>query len=171
MYVARIPNRSSPPAYLLRESYRENGKVKNRGSSGGSVVRMSPAVVRRSSRTSRTSAQARQKGPPLPPSPSHRPLETRGEGRCDGDGGRGLTEPVGNTRLTIIDFTPQLLTTLPPDGPSFCPVMPDKTHLYLAKTLQIHPQILAKSQTLQALRFRVCNASPVLPTSNRTFFP
>lgn len=30
MYIARIPNRSSPPAYLLRESYRENGKVKNR---------------------------------------------------------------------------------------------------------------------------------------------
>jgi transposase len=30
MYVARIPNRSSPPAYLLRESYREGGKVKNR---------------------------------------------------------------------------------------------------------------------------------------------
>ena len=30
MYVARIPNRNSPPAYLLRESYRENGCVKNR---------------------------------------------------------------------------------------------------------------------------------------------
>ena len=30
MYVARIPNRSSPPAFLLRESYREGGKVKNR---------------------------------------------------------------------------------------------------------------------------------------------
>ncbi len=30
MYVARIPNRSSPPAYLLRESYRQGGKVKNR---------------------------------------------------------------------------------------------------------------------------------------------
>jgi transposase len=30
MYIARIPNRSSPPAYLLRESYREAGKVKNR---------------------------------------------------------------------------------------------------------------------------------------------
>jgi transposase len=30
MYVARIPNRSSPPTYLLRESYRENGRVKNR---------------------------------------------------------------------------------------------------------------------------------------------
>jgi hypothetical protein len=30
MYVAVIPNRGSPPAILLRESYRENGKAKNR---------------------------------------------------------------------------------------------------------------------------------------------
>ncbi len=30
MYVARVPNRTSPPAYLLREGYREDGKVKNR---------------------------------------------------------------------------------------------------------------------------------------------
>jgi transposase len=30
MYVARVPNRHSPPAYLLREGYRENGKVKSR---------------------------------------------------------------------------------------------------------------------------------------------
>jgi transposase len=30
MYVAKVPNRGSPPTYLLRESYRENGKVKNR---------------------------------------------------------------------------------------------------------------------------------------------
>ena len=30
MYVARVPNRESPPAILLRESYREDGKVKNR---------------------------------------------------------------------------------------------------------------------------------------------
>ena len=30
MYIARIPNRNSPPTYLLRESYRENGQVKNR---------------------------------------------------------------------------------------------------------------------------------------------
>ena len=30
MYIARIPNRTSPPAILLREGYRENGKVKNR---------------------------------------------------------------------------------------------------------------------------------------------
>ena len=30
MYVARVPNRGSPPAILLRQSYREGGKVKNR---------------------------------------------------------------------------------------------------------------------------------------------
>jgi DDE family transposase len=30
MYVATVPNRGSPPAILLRESYREGGKVKNR---------------------------------------------------------------------------------------------------------------------------------------------
>jgi hypothetical protein len=30
MYVARVPNRGSPPAVLLRESYREGGKVKTR---------------------------------------------------------------------------------------------------------------------------------------------
>lgn len=30
MYISSIPNRKSPPAVLLRESFRENGKVKNR---------------------------------------------------------------------------------------------------------------------------------------------
>lgn len=30
MYVASVPNRNSPPAILLRESFRENGKVKTR---------------------------------------------------------------------------------------------------------------------------------------------
>jgi len=30
MYVATVPNRTSPPAILLRESFRLNGKVKNR---------------------------------------------------------------------------------------------------------------------------------------------
>jgi hypothetical protein len=30
MYVTRVPNRGSPPAVLLRESYRKGGKVKNR---------------------------------------------------------------------------------------------------------------------------------------------
>src|SRR5258708_31793721 len=30
MYVVRVPNRGSPPAALLRESYGQDGKVKNR---------------------------------------------------------------------------------------------------------------------------------------------
>jgi hypothetical protein len=30
MYITRVPNRGSPPAVLLRESYRQGGKVKNR---------------------------------------------------------------------------------------------------------------------------------------------
>jgi hypothetical protein len=30
MYVAVVPNRNSPPAFLLREAFREDGKVKNR---------------------------------------------------------------------------------------------------------------------------------------------
>jgi transposase len=30
MYITAVPNRGSPPAILLRESYREGGKVKNR---------------------------------------------------------------------------------------------------------------------------------------------
>jgi hypothetical protein len=30
MYVVKVPNRGSPPAVLLRESFREGGKVKNR---------------------------------------------------------------------------------------------------------------------------------------------
>src|SRR6266550_69104 len=30
MYISTIPNRNSPPAILLRESFREKGKVKNR---------------------------------------------------------------------------------------------------------------------------------------------
>ncbi len=30
MYVTAVPNRNSPPAILLRESYRQDGKVKTR---------------------------------------------------------------------------------------------------------------------------------------------
>ena len=30
MYIEAVPNRNSPPAILLRESYRENGKVRKR---------------------------------------------------------------------------------------------------------------------------------------------
>lgn len=29
MYIVSVPNRNSPPAVLLRESYREDGRVKN----------------------------------------------------------------------------------------------------------------------------------------------
>ncbi len=38
MYIAKVPNRGSPPAYLLRESYREDGKVKNRTLANLSVL-------------------------------------------------------------------------------------------------------------------------------------
>src|SRR6266516_4682802 len=37
MYITRVPNRNSPPAVLLRESYRGGGKVKNR-----TVANLSP---------------------------------------------------------------------------------------------------------------------------------
>ena len=30
MYVESVPNRNSPPAVLLRESFRQNGRVKKR---------------------------------------------------------------------------------------------------------------------------------------------
>jgi hypothetical protein len=30
MYIEAVPNRNSPPAVLLRESFRENGKIKKR---------------------------------------------------------------------------------------------------------------------------------------------
>ena len=30
MYIATVPNRNSPPAILLRQSFRENRKVRNR---------------------------------------------------------------------------------------------------------------------------------------------
>ena len=30
MYIESIPNRSSPPAVLLRESFREDGKIRKR---------------------------------------------------------------------------------------------------------------------------------------------
>ncbi len=49
MYIATIPNRSSPPAILLRESYREKGKVKNRTLANlSSLTPYSIDVLRRS---------------------------------------------------------------------------------------------------------------------------
>ncbi len=46
MYVARVPNRGSPPAILLRESYREGGQVKNR-----TLANLSRGPTKRSTRS------------------------------------------------------------------------------------------------------------------------
>ena len=43
MYVTEIPNRDSPPAILLRESYRENGKVRTR--TIANISRLRPAQI------------------------------------------------------------------------------------------------------------------------------
>jgi hypothetical protein len=43
MYVATVPNRNSPPAILLRESYREAGKVKSR--TIANVTHLRPAQI------------------------------------------------------------------------------------------------------------------------------
>jgi hypothetical protein len=43
MYIATVPNRKSPPAILLRESYRENGKVKTR--TIANLTRWAPARI------------------------------------------------------------------------------------------------------------------------------
>ena len=43
MLIARIPNRKSPPAILLRESYRENGKVKTR--TLANLSKLPPAAI------------------------------------------------------------------------------------------------------------------------------
>jgi transposase len=49
MYIATIPNRNSPPAILLRESYREKGKVKNRTLANlSSLPPLSIDILRRS---------------------------------------------------------------------------------------------------------------------------
>ena len=49
MYITTIPNRNSPPAVLLRESYREDGKVKTRTLSNlSSLPPQSIEVLRRS---------------------------------------------------------------------------------------------------------------------------
>ena len=49
MYVAIVPNRGSPPAILLRESYREGGKVKKRTLANLSALSMEQVdLVRRS---------------------------------------------------------------------------------------------------------------------------
>ena len=43
MYIEAVPNRSSPPAILLRESYRDNGKVRKR--TLANLSRWPPALV------------------------------------------------------------------------------------------------------------------------------
>ncbi|MBI4936921.1 MAG: IS1634 family transposase [Nitrosomonadales bacterium] len=43
MYVATVPNRNSPPAILLRESYREHGQVKTR--TLANITHLGPAKV------------------------------------------------------------------------------------------------------------------------------
>jgi hypothetical protein len=43
MYIEAVPNRSSPPAILLRESYREGGKVKKR--TLANLSKLPPRVV------------------------------------------------------------------------------------------------------------------------------
>jgi hypothetical protein len=42
MYIEAVPNRNSPPAILLRESYREDGKVRKR-----TLCNLSVSVSRR----------------------------------------------------------------------------------------------------------------------------
>ena len=43
MYIASVPNRNSPPAVLLRESYRDAGKVKKR--TLANLTKWPPALV------------------------------------------------------------------------------------------------------------------------------
>ena len=43
MYIESVPNRDSPPAVLLRESYREAGKVRKRTLANLSCL--SPEVI------------------------------------------------------------------------------------------------------------------------------
>jgi hypothetical protein len=43
MFVTTVPNRGSPPAVLLRESYREDGKIKSR-----TLANLSAGLSRRS---------------------------------------------------------------------------------------------------------------------------
>ncbi|MDN5874127.1 MAG: IS1634 family transposase [Sinobacteraceae bacterium] len=43
MYIATVPNRNSPPATLLRESYRENGQVKSR--TLANLSKLPPAAI------------------------------------------------------------------------------------------------------------------------------
>jgi hypothetical protein len=73
MYVARIPNRDSPPAVLLRESYREEGKVKSRSSRARSPTSpIGPRASATSNRATSTSAQKLSRAS-LPQLAAHQP--------------------------------------------------------------------------------------------------
>ena len=72
----------------------------------------------------KASARARQKGPPLPPSPSHRPQErrARADATAKAEGARGSTNMVFPKAF---DVNQLCLRTQLPDEPSFCtPVLP-----------------------------------------------
>ena len=62
MYVTAIPNRNSPPAILLRESYREDGKVKTR--TIANITHLRPAQIE--AIRGALSGAASVAGPPLP---------------------------------------------------------------------------------------------------------
>ena len=44
MYITRIPNRGSPPAILLREGYRQDGRVKTRTLANLSKLQTRPSA-------------------------------------------------------------------------------------------------------------------------------
>src|ERR1022692_3040019 len=73
MYVATVPNRNSPPAILLRESFRLGGKVRNRTLSNLSHLPPAPASLRY---RPLPPARPRGRGPrhlaPLASRPAHR---------------------------------------------------------------------------------------------------
>jgi transposase len=62
MYVTAIPNRNSPPAILLRESYREDGKVKTR--TIANITHLRPAQIE--ALRGALTGSAPVAGPPLP---------------------------------------------------------------------------------------------------------
>jgi transposase len=62
MYVATVPNRNSPPAILLRESYRQHGKVKTRTIANISHLHTHQIDALRSA----LSGSVAPAGPPLP---------------------------------------------------------------------------------------------------------
>jgi len=62
MYVTAVPNRNSPPAILLRESYREDGKVKTR--TIANITHLRPAQIE--ALRSALSGSASVTGLPLP---------------------------------------------------------------------------------------------------------